>query len=109
MKSKLLWCLLGINLALLAALVLQHTGVNTAMAQRAAVPTAKDYVLVPAAVAGSDTAIVYVVNESDNQLGAWVYEDGRGQGALTRSVDLGRVFGDEKSQVREDPNTRRRY
>jgi hypothetical protein len=110
MKTKLLWCLVGVNLALLAALVLQHTGSNAAMAQQRANPsTARDYVLIPAAVAGSDNSVIYVVNETDNQLGAWIYEEGRGQGALTRPIDLGRVFGDEKPQLREDPNTRRRY
>jgi len=90
MKSRITWCLLGMNIALLAMFVLPRMKPNTALAQRAERPA--DYILIPGTILGIDRGIVYVIDSSNGQMSALAYDDASGRLGVMPPTDLLRVF-----------------
>lgn len=88
MKSKLLWALVAINVCLLACLVGQWVGANTANAQAAA--RVSDYLMIPGTVQGSQTQVIYMIDEQGGWLSARTF-DGR-QMVDMPPLDLNRLF-----------------
>lgn len=90
MKSRILWCLAGINAALLLMALLPSMRPSAAMAQR--LDRGQDYMLIPGQISGSDAGVVYILNESGNLLGGMTFDEGRGRLITMRPVDLIEVF-----------------
>ncbi len=90
MKSRIIWCLIGINIALLAMFVLPRIKPNTAVAQRAERPA--DYILIPGTILGRDNGIVYVIDSSNGQMSALVFDDASGRLVVMPPTDLLRIF-----------------
>lgn len=97
-KSNLLWCLIGINLALIAAVVVPHVKGNTAMAQGVGRPA--DYMLIPGEVAGSDRGVVYVIDSTNRLISAIALEDASGRVEVMQPVSLDRVFDSGDGHLR---------
>ena len=90
MKSRIIWCLIGINIALLAMFVLPRIKPNTAVAQRAERPS--DYLLIPGAILGRDNGIVYIIDSSNGLMSAMVFDDASGRLQVMPPKDLLRTF-----------------
>src|SRR5512133_1546000 len=90
MKSRIIWCLIGINIALVATFVFPRIRSNTALAQRAERPA--DYLLIPGTVIGVDRGVVYVIDSSNGQMSALAYDDTSGRLVVMQPTDLQRVF-----------------
>ena len=90
MKSKIIWCLIGMNLALALALILPFMNGRTAVAQASMRPS--DYMLVPGDVGGADFGVVYIIDEGNNLLSAMAMEESNGKIAVMPPIDLLRVF-----------------
>jgi hypothetical protein len=89
-KSNLLWCLFGINLALVAAVVVPHLKSNVAMAQGVGRPA--DYMMIPGDVAGSDRGVVYVIDSTNRLISAISLDDASGRVEMMQPLSLDRVF-----------------
>jgi hypothetical protein len=89
MKNRMLWALLGLNVVLLAILVAQVT-TDPAVAQ---VRRPADYIMVPGEVIGGQSAVVYVIDATNGQLGAMTYDQARDELQFMPPIDLARVFG----------------
>ena len=70
MKTKILWSLAVLNVALLAMFIMRQTRDNSALAQmRGAAPArAGDYVMVPGEVTGGNSEVVYVIDTTSGEL-----------------------------------------
>lgn len=91
MKSRITWCLIGINIALLAMFVLPRLKPNTAVAQGNLRPA--DYILIPGSVSGVERGIVYVIDSSNGQLSGLSFNDATSKiDVMQRKEDLQRVF-----------------
>lgn len=90
MKSRITWCLIGINIALLTIFVFPRIKPNTAVAQRAERPA--DYILIPGTVVGLDRGIVYVIDSSNGLMSALFFNDVTGRIDVMAPKDLQRVF-----------------
>ena len=89
MKSKLVWALVALNVALAAGLVVRWMKPQTAMAAQAAARPG-DYIMVPAEVVGGSSTLIYVVDTTTNQLSGMAYDQDRL--VALPPMDLGRVF-----------------
>lgn len=88
MRSKVLWALVALNVCLLACLVGQWVGVTRASAQAA--PRVSDYLLIPGTVQGSQTQVVYMIDEQNGWLSARTVS---GQQMIDMPpLDLNRLF-----------------
>jgi len=94
MKSTILWALAALNVLLLALFVSRMTKDNAAYAQPRG--RAGDYIMIPGEVTGGSAEVVYVIDSTNNLLGAISYDDSRKRLDAMTPVDLGRVI---------DPNT----
>lgn len=90
MKTKLFWCLLGVNLALAGTYLAKWTSANTAVAQAA--DGAPAYLMFPGEVAGADRGVVYVLDTSNGMLSAMSFGDASGRIDIMSPTDLARVF-----------------
>ena len=90
MKTRIIWCLIGINIALLAMVVFPLVKSTTAVAQRAERPA--DYLLIPGTILGRDNGIVYVIDSSNGRMSALVYDDASGRLVVMPPTDLLRIF-----------------
>lgn len=90
MKSKLLWCLVGVNLALAGSYLARWAGPSTALAQNVARPP--EYLLLPGEVSGADRGVIYVLDTTNGMLGAMSYSDTSGRIDIMTPTDLTRVF-----------------
>lgn len=104
MKSRILWCLVGINIALLAVFAFPRIKSNTAMAQRVERPA--DYLLIPGTIMGVDRGVVYVVDSSNGQMSAMAYDEPSGRLVVMQPTDLLRVF-EEGQDTGAAPRRRR--
>lgn len=104
MKSRIIWCLVGINIALIAVFVFPRIKPNTALAQRAERPA--DYLLIPGTVVGVDRGVVYVIDSSNGQMSALAYDDASSRLVVMQPTDLQRVF--EEGQDLDGAQQRRR-
>ena len=88
MRSKVLWALVALNVCLLACLIRQWVGANTATAQAA--PRVSDYLLIPGSVQTNPAQIIYMIDEPNGWLSARSF-DGR-QMVDMAPIDLNRLF-----------------
>jgi hypothetical protein len=105
MKTRIIWCLVGINIALLAMIVLPRVQSNTAVAQRSERPA--DYVLIPGTILGKDNGIVYVIDSSNGKMSALVYDDASGRLVVMPPTDLLRIFEIGQDAAGATPKRRR--
>lgn len=90
MKSRLLWALLGLNVALALMFVFGAVKENQAVAQRVVRPA--DYVLIPGEISGGAAGVVYIIDSSNGMLGAMAYDDANRRLDVMPALDLARVF-----------------
>lgn len=90
MRSMVLWCLLGVNIALVALFVLPRVRDNSALAQGVNRPA--DYLLIPGTVSGIDRGVVYIVDTTNGMMSAVAYEDSSGTIEVMPPTDLTRTF-----------------
>jgi hypothetical protein len=88
-KTKILWCLVGANLSLLAAVALPKMHETTAMAQ---IDRPADYLLIPGEVSGADRGIVYILDSTNGVLSAVTFEDSTGRIDVMPPIDLNKAF-----------------
>jgi hypothetical protein len=89
MKSKLFWALVGLNVLLVAGLFFARMEDNTAIAQ-ARRPV--DFMIIPGEVNTGNAGVVYVVDTTTGQLGAFVYDDSRKVLNVMPAIDLTRIM-----------------
>jgi hypothetical protein len=75
MKSTLLWALVVLNAILLCTFVGRVTRDNTAAAQPVAQRRMGDYLVISGEVEGGPAGLVYIVDTSNELLGAMAYDD----------------------------------
>ena len=90
MKSKFVWALVALNVLLTVTLVTRWMKPTTAMAAQAAAGRPGDYIMVPAEVVGGSSALIYVIDTSNNQLSGIAFEQNTLQALAP--IDLARVF-----------------
>lgn len=88
MKSKVIWALVALNVALLACLCGQWVGVTIASAQAA--PAVSDYLLIPGTVQGSTSQVIYMIDERSGLLSARTINNN--QLIDMPPIDLNRLF-----------------
>src|SRR4051794_35122612 len=91
MKSTLLWALVVVNVVLLYSFIGRVTHENTALAQPAQ-RRMGDYLTISGEVEGGPSGLVYIVDTSNDLLGAMAYDDSRSQIDVMPVIDLKRVF-----------------
>src|SRR5688572_28710121 len=89
MKSTVLWALVALNAMLATTFVLQYTKPNVAAAQAAARPG--DYIMLPGTVIGGTGAMVYIIDQSSQQLSG-IMLDQNGKMHAVKPLDLQRAF-----------------
>jgi hypothetical protein len=97
MKSKVIWALAVLNVALLSALLYRASGDNTARAQATPVRSSRDVIMIPGELPSGSNAVIYLVDVggAPHTLSAMSYTgQGVGQGVefLSPPVDLDRLF-----------------
>jgi hypothetical protein len=101
MKSTLLWSLAGLNLLLAAILVAKIMPDNQAMAQRA---LPGDYLMIPGQATGLSYSVVYVVDQTNQQLSAMAWNQGKVE--MIPAIDLKRIFADTPPAPQDGPRRR---
>ena len=89
MKSRLVWALVALNAVLAATLVARWMKPQAAMAQAA---RPGDYIMVPAEVVGGSSALIFVVDTSNNQLSGLAFD--QNDLVALPPIDLTRVFNE---------------
>ena len=89
MKSTLLWALVALNALLLAAVIGKFVKPNNAMAQ---VNRPSEYIMLPGEVTGGSSAVVYIIDTGNGQLGGLTYDDANKNLNMMPVIDLARVF-----------------
>ena len=94
MKSTTVWGLIILNVVLLAAFVWRLVPENSAIAQRAGgVAPRGDYLVIPTEVNGLSSGILVVLDQTNGQLSAVVYDESNNNVEMMPKVDLRQVFG----------------
>ena len=92
MKSIVIWALVALNGVLLAELVSNYTGDNTALAARSRRP---DIVMIPGEIIGGNSSVVYVIDSANRRVGAVALDtNGRSLVGLAPQ-NLDRIFDDK--------------
>jgi hypothetical protein len=89
MKKKVIWALAALNAVLLGSLLYRQ---STATAQVGAAPRPGEYIMIPGEVPGGNSAIIYMVDETNRKLSARTYDTNRKQFFDMAPIDLDRVF-----------------
>src|SRR3954465_10963943 len=93
MKSTLLWALIILNAVLLCTFIGRITPHNTATAAEPAVMRRMgDYLTLSGEVEGGPGGVVYILDTSNDLLGAMGYDDSRNQIDVMPAIDLKRIF-----------------
>jgi len=94
MKTTLLWALIVLNAVLLASFVGRVSPHNTARAAEPPGPMRRmgDYLTLSGEVEGGAGGVVYVLDTSNDLLGAMAYDDSRNTIDVMPVMDLKRVF-----------------
>lgn len=92
MKSTVVWTLIALNVALLASFVWRLLPENTAQAQRAAVTTRGDYLLIPAEFNGVSSGIIVILDQANAQISAATYNESNNTVEMMPKIDLRAVF-----------------
>lgn len=100
MKTKVLWALVALNVLLLVGLI-APLGHNPASAQVGGANLARpgdNLLMITGEVIGGNSAVVYIVDETTNQLNATTYfEQGANRGQLRdlgQAIPLDRIYED---------------
>jgi hypothetical protein len=70
MKSKVVWALVALNVALSVCLAAQWLRPNMATAQVAQAPRPSDYIVIPGSVQGNPAQVLYIIDTQNGWLGA---------------------------------------
>jgi len=97
-KSKILWALAVLNVALAGLLVARNAPANTAQAQPARRPG--DYLMIPGRVAGGNSTVVYILDTANGVLAAATYNDTTQTLDKMAPINLSRVFQQGGGPVR---------
>jgi hypothetical protein len=93
MKSTLLWALVILNAVLLCTFLGRLSHENAAVAAEPHdVRRMGDYLAIAGNVQSSASGLVYVVDTSNELLGAMAYDDARNQLDVMPVIDLRRIF-----------------
>ena len=93
MKSTLLWGLIVLNVVLAATFLGRISHDNTAVAADAVRDRRMgDYLVISGDVNGTASGLVYVVDTSNEVLGAMAYDDTRNTLDVMPSIDLQKIF-----------------
>jgi hypothetical protein len=95
MKSTLLWALVVLNLVLLCTFIGRMSRDNTAAA--ADNRRMGDYLVVSGDVNGTTSGLVYVVDTSNELLGAMAYDDTRNVIDVMPTIDLKRIYEQQQN------------
>lgn len=87
MKSTMLWTLVALNALLLTTFVLQYAKPNQALAQNA---RPGDYMMLPGEIIGGNSAMVYIIDATDQKLGGVMIDQG-GKLRAIKPYDLRRL------------------
>lgn len=90
MKTTILWGLIGLNALLLAAFMSRYVRENTAEAQAARGPG--EYMIIPGAVTGLSSEVIYIIDTLNGQLGAVAFDVNGNRLDAMPTNDLNRVF-----------------
>jgi hypothetical protein len=89
MKSRIVWCLVWINVALLVGWALRVTS-PTAQAQAFQRPP--NVLLIPGQVNGGSVGVIYVLDATGGRLSAVSYDDSSNRISAMPMLDLNQVF-----------------
>jgi hypothetical protein len=90
MKSKVVWALVALNVALSVCFVAQWLRPNTATAQAAQAARPSDYILIPGTVQGNPAQVVYMIDTQNGWLSARSFG---GQAMIDMApINLNRLF-----------------
>ena len=94
MKSTLLWALVILNAVLLCTFLGRVTRDNTAVAQPMSGQARRmgDYLTISGEVEGGPGGVVYILDTSNELLGAMAYDDSRNTIDVMPVIDLKRIF-----------------
>jgi len=90
MKSKVVWALVALNCLLLVTLLTQWCKPSLAYGQVAG-GRPSDYLMIPGAVVGGTSSLVYIIDTQNGLLSARTY-DGRQIQDKSPAIDLDRVL-----------------
>ena len=91
MKSKLVWGLVVLNVALLAAFLGRVWPENVAHAQQQ-LRRPGEYVLIPAEVQGGQGGVVFIVDTSSGELSAIALDEGSKKLVAMPRLNIGEIF-----------------
>ncbi len=93
MKSKVIWALVVLNVALLVTLLWRSSSANTALAQMGRGRGPSDVIMLPGTLPSGSNSIIYLIDVggSPHQLSAMAYT-GQSVQFLTPPIDLDRLF-----------------
>ncbi|HEX2970766.1 MAG TPA: hypothetical protein VHP11_00435 [Tepidisphaeraceae bacterium] len=89
MKSRLIWCLVGVNIALAITFIVPRLHEKTALAQ---IERPADYMMLPGDIGGADRGVVYIVDATNGMMSAVAFENSSGRLEVMPPTDLVRVF-----------------
>ncbi len=92
MKSTLLWALVVLNLVLLCTFIGRVTRDNSAIAETTASRRMGDYLTIPGEVDGGPAGVVYVIDTSNELLGAMAYDDTNNRIDVMPVISLKPIF-----------------
>ncbi len=101
MKATIVWLLVGLNLLLAAVLVARVTPETPAHAQAARRPS--EYLMLPGKAAGAPASVVYVIDTTNAQLSAMMYDESRKRVETINAIDLDRFLNDQ-APLNNTPN-----
>src|SRR5271154_3131640 len=87
-KSRIIWALLWLNVALLIGWALKATS-PTAMAQ---LRRPSDYLMIPGEIVGGDDAVIYVLDTTQGRLTAVSLNNSTGQLSVMPPIDMNQTF-----------------
>src|SRR5688500_16807967 len=90
MKTKVLWALVALNVALFVALLGRVNGDNAAVAQANRRPS--NYLMIPGQTAPGSAGVIFLLDTTTGTLGAMSYDDARRELSSMPPIDLDRVF-----------------
>ena len=111
MQSKIIACLVVLNVALLATFILQAARPNAAIAQNGPPVRAGDYVMIPGEITGGSQAVVYVIDDQ-GYMTALTLDDNRGVIDYMPKLNLAQIFqqavdSGQPNRQGTKPNSRR--
>lgn len=95
MKSTLLWAMVVLNVAMLCTFIGRFTHENTVRAADPAPGMQRrmgDYLVVSGDVNGTASGVVYILDTSNDLLGAMAYDDSRNTIETMPTIGLKKIF-----------------